>query len=79
MADPVLPAESVAGAADGVAAVMCGAEVFQMPYAFYPHYWSTYCVHHRHSECRLTCKTCDAPCLCVCHKVAPPPDPETGP
>ncbi len=35
---------------------------------YYPHYWSTYCIHLNHADCRLTCKTCDAPCLCPCHE-----------
>jgi hypothetical protein len=39
----------------------------RLPYAYYPHYWSTYCVHHQHTDCRLTCKHCEAPCLCFCH------------
>lgn len=34
---------------------------------YYPHYWSTYCIHGRHNECRRTCKTCEAPCRCECH------------
>ena len=33
----------------------------------YPHYFSTYCQHGDHEDCRLTCKTCSAPCLCSCH------------
>lgn len=37
-------------------------------YAFYPHYWSTYCIHHLHADCRLTCKTCHKACLCYCHQ-----------
>jgi DNA-binding XRE family transcriptional regulator len=35
----------------------------------WPHYWSTYCIHLRHPDCRLTCKMCDAPCRCPCHLV----------
>lgn len=31
-------------------------------------YISTYCIHDLCAECRLTCKHCDAPCLCVCHR-----------
>lgn len=31
------------------------------------HYFSTYCVHQHHEDCRLTCKTCGAPCQCECH------------
>ena len=38
---------------------------------YWPHYYSTYCIHGRHDECRRTCKTCTAPCLCPCHKDAP--------
>jgi hypothetical protein len=35
------------------------------------HYVSTYCIHRRHDECRLTCKLCESPCRCDCH---PEPD-----
>jgi cytochrome c556 len=31
------------------------------------HYTSTYCIHDDHEHCRLTCKTCGAPCRCACH------------
>jgi hypothetical protein len=31
------------------------------------HYVSTYCIHGAHSDCRLTCKLCGAPCRCSCH------------
>jgi hypothetical protein len=31
-------------------------------------YLSTYCLHGRHGACRLVCKTCDAPCVCECHR-----------
>jgi hypothetical protein len=31
-------------------------------------YVSTYCQHDRHGDCRLTCKVCQAPCLCPCHR-----------
>lgn len=31
-------------------------------------YTSTYCQHAQHSDCRLTCKVCSAPCLCPCHR-----------
>lgn len=31
------------------------------------HYFSTYCLHDRHDECRVTCKFCPAPCRCSCH------------
>lgn len=33
----------------------------------WPHYWSTYCIHGNCQDCRLTCKTCQAHCLCPCH------------
>jgi hypothetical protein len=33
----------------------------------WPHYTSTYCIHELHDACRLTCKTCGAPCRCDCH------------
>lgn len=35
---------------------------------YYPHYYSTYCVHGLHEQCRLTCKHCEQPCLCRCHQ-----------
>lgn len=35
---------------------------------YYPHYYSTYCIHGDHGGCRLTCKTCEAACLCPCHR-----------
>jgi hypothetical protein len=38
-----------------------------MTTSLYPHYFSTYCIHDLHQDCRLTCKTCRAPCLCACH------------
>ena len=39
-------------------------------------YISTYCQHGRHDDCRLTCKCCDAPCLCSgCLHVVPEPEP----
>jgi hypothetical protein len=34
----------------------------------WPHYTSTYCIHAHHEDCRETCKVCDEPCLCECHK-----------
>lgn len=34
---------------------------------FFPHYFSTYCIHGLHGDCRLTCKTCQLPCRCECH------------
>lgn len=38
--------------------------------AYYPHYFSTYCIHGLHERCRLTCKHCEKPCLCRCHRAA---------
>lgn len=35
----------------------------------FPHYLSTYCIHGLHADCRLTCKHCQAACLCGCHLV----------
>lgn len=32
----------------------------------YPHYTGTYCIHGLHEQCKLVCKTCEAPCLCPC-------------
>lgn len=40
-------------------------------------YRSTACGHLTHTECRLTCKFCGAPCQCDCHDApvsAAPPD-----
>lgn len=34
----------------------------------YPHYYSTYCMHELHDECRETCKHCSERCKCDCHK-----------
>lgn len=31
------------------------------------YYVSTYCLHEKHSDCRLKCKICEAPCRCECH------------
>ena len=33
-------------------------------------YLSTYCLHSKHTQCRLTCKDeeCQAPCVCQCHR-----------
>lgn len=36
------------------------------------HYVSTYCMHNKHSSCRLTCKVCGKPCRCKCHKAWKP-------
>lgn len=30
-------------------------------------YLSTGCFHEEHEACRLTCKFCFTPCLCLCH------------
>lgn len=36
-----------------------------------PHiYLSTACFHDLHDRCRLVCKFCDQPCLCLCHRTA---------
>ena len=40
------------------------------------HYLSTYCLHGNHADCRLTCKTCRAPCRCRCHASAGDPQRE---
>lgn len=45
----------------------------------YPHYWSTYCIHLNHADCRMTCKTCQAPCLCPCHRPPAQRDGEVSP
>lgn len=37
---------------------------------YFPHYWSTYCLHEQHHDCRFTCKTCQRPCRCPCHEPA---------
>jgi hypothetical protein len=34
------------------------------------HYYSTYCIHGQHADCRLTCKVCASPCRCKCHTEA---------
>ena len=39
------------------------------PWRMWPHYYSTYCIHELHDQCRLKCKTCEAPCRCECHTV----------
>jgi len=46
------------------------AEFYPHNHVFFPHYYSTYCIHDRHGECRKTCKTCSDPCLCPCHRLA---------
>jgi hypothetical protein len=35
---------------------------------YYPHYYSTYCIHDLHDQCRLTCKHCEKQCRCACHQ-----------
>lgn len=40
--------------------------------ATWPHYFSTYCIHGQHGDCRLTCKVCGAACRCDCHTAIPP-------
>lgn len=35
-------------------------------------YLSTACYHGKHTSCRLTCKYCEAPCICECHTVSDP-------
>jgi hypothetical protein len=34
----------------------------------WPHYYSTYCIHQHHDNCRLTCKVCASRCRCSCHE-----------
>jgi len=36
------------------------------------YYLSTYCEHRLGDNCRLTCKTCHAPCACLCHGAGAP-------
>lgn len=36
--------------------------------AYYSHYFSTYCIHGLHDDCRLTCKHCARACCCDCHQ-----------
>lgn len=40
----------------------------------WPHYFSTYCIHGHHDDCRLTCKVCGEQCLCECHADLSPND-----
>ena len=35
---------------------------------YYPHYFSTYCIHGLHDRCRVTCKHCERYCRCACHQ-----------
>lgn len=37
--------------------------------ATWPHYFSTYCIHGQHEDCRLACKVCGSACRCACHRV----------
>lgn len=37
----------------------------------WPHYYSTYCIHDLHDQCRFTCKHCEETCRCDCHEEAP--------
>lgn len=32
------------------------------------HYFSTYCLHGLHANCRITCKHCPRTCRCPCHE-----------
>lgn len=34
----------------------------------FPHYFSTYCIHELHEDCRLVCKHCTEQCRCPCHQ-----------
>lgn len=31
------------------------------------HYYSTHCLHHKHEECKVTCRHCPERCKCHCH------------
>lgn len=31
------------------------------------HYYSTWCMHKQHEQCKGSCKSCAAPCRCDCH------------
>ena len=39
-------------------------EIAERWYKVYPHYFSTYCIHGLHEQCRKRCKTCEYPCQC---------------
>jgi hypothetical protein len=44
----------------------------------FPHiYFSTYCIHEIHDQCRLTCKICRGYCHCFCHTADPDAAPTT--
>lgn len=30
-------------------------------------YYGTSCLHDDHEACKVICKTCSSPCVCVCH------------
>jgi hypothetical protein len=32
------------------------------------HYYSTWCMHGLHHQCKAECKRCAAPCRCRCHR-----------
>ncbi len=36
--------------------------------AFWPHYYSTPCLHHLHEQCKGKCKFCEERCRCDCHQ-----------
>lgn len=38
------------------------------PYEDTHAYLSTACLHGLHGRCRRTCKFCEQPCLCLCHR-----------
>jgi hypothetical protein len=41
-------------------------------------YFSTYCYHRKHDDCRLVCKDCQNPCICDCHEWPQVPPPLTA-
>ena len=43
-------------------------KTFYRWHTFQGHYFSTYCLHDLHTDCRLTCKICAKPCRCRCHR-----------
>lgn len=30
-------------------------------------YYGTHCHHKDHELCKVICKTCSSPCVCICH------------
>lgn len=42
-------------------------------------YLSTACAHGLHDRCRLRCKFCAEPCLCLCHRLVIDGDPSPPP